>query len=246
LWNIDLTLVDVARVSRDAYAEAFAQVTGRPLIALPRLAGKSDSEIFFEALALNQPSPGPARARAAAEAAQGAEELLDRYTARLTACFAARRGQLTRQGRALPGAVAAVTAVGQLPRTLQTVLTGTFRANATLKLDAFGLGGLLDLHIGGYGCDFYPRGAQVLRIRERAAEKYGTEFGAHNTVYLADSSRDVGAARLGGIRCIAVASGRSAPGELHQAGADLVLADLTDTAAVITAIGRLADAAVAG
>ena len=56
LWNIDLTLVDVARVSRDAYADAFRRVTGRPLVALPQTAGRSDSEIFFEALALNDAS----------------------------------------------------------------------------------------------------------------------------------------------------------------------------------------------
>src|SRR5262245_13782704 len=57
LWNVDLTLVDVARVSRDAYAEAFRKVTGRPLVALPQLAGASDSEIFFESLALNEALP---------------------------------------------------------------------------------------------------------------------------------------------------------------------------------------------
>src|SRR5215813_14948510 len=59
LWNIDLTLIDVARVSRDAYAEAFRRVTGRPLVALPQLAGASDSEIFFESLALNEPPGHP-------------------------------------------------------------------------------------------------------------------------------------------------------------------------------------------
>ncbi len=57
MWNIDLTLVDVARVSRDAYAEAFQRATGRRLVALPQLAGASDSEIFFESLALNEVGP---------------------------------------------------------------------------------------------------------------------------------------------------------------------------------------------
>src|SRR6266496_2362347 len=53
LWNVDLTLVDVARVTRAAYAEAFPAITGRPLIKLPQTAGRSESEIFFDALALN-------------------------------------------------------------------------------------------------------------------------------------------------------------------------------------------------
>ena len=53
LWNVDLTLVDVVRVTRAAYAEAFPAITGRPLIKLPQTAGRSESEIFFDALALN-------------------------------------------------------------------------------------------------------------------------------------------------------------------------------------------------
>ena len=43
----------MARVSRAAYAEAFEAVAGRPLIQLPQVAGRSESEIFFDALALN-------------------------------------------------------------------------------------------------------------------------------------------------------------------------------------------------
>jgi phosphoglycolate phosphatase len=58
-------------------------------------------------------------------------------------------------------------------------------------------------------------------------------------VYLADSGRDVEAARIGGARCVAVASGRSTAGELREAGADLVLDDLTDTDAVVRAVDRL-------
>jgi hypothetical protein len=33
LWNIDLTLLDVGRVSRDAFADAFRRATGRPLVS---------------------------------------------------------------------------------------------------------------------------------------------------------------------------------------------------------------------
>jgi phosphoglycolate phosphatase len=38
---------------RAAYAEAFGVVAGRPLIQLPQMAGRSESEIFFDALALS-------------------------------------------------------------------------------------------------------------------------------------------------------------------------------------------------
>jgi phosphoglycolate phosphatase len=232
----------VARVSRGAYAEAFQRVTGRPLVALPRTADRSDSEIFFEALALNEAGAGPSGDRADA----GAQELLARYSRELASAFAARLDLLPAQGRALPGAREAVAAVAGLPRFIQSVLTGTIRPNAVAKLQAFGLDEFFDFEIGGYGSEIYPKGAQLLRSRGRAAEKYGSDFAADSTVYIADSGRDVEAARTGGARCVAVASGRASAGELREAGADLVLDDLADTGAVVRAVNRLTSAVSAG
>jgi phosphoglycolate phosphatase-like HAD superfamily hydrolase len=242
LWNIDLTLVDVARVSRDAYAEAFGRVTGRPLVALPQTAGQSDSEIFFEALALNDASAEAPGDRADV----AAQELLARYSSELATAFGARLDLLPTLGRALPGAREAVAAVAVLPGVIQSVLTGTIRPNAAAKLRAFGLDEFFDFEIGGYCSEVYPKGAELLRSRGRAAEKYGTDIGAGCTVYLADSGRDVEAARIGGARCVAVASGRSTAGELREAGADLVFDDLTDTGAVVAAVDRLTNAVSAG
>jgi phosphoglycolate phosphatase len=231
LWNIDLTLVDVVRVSREAYAEAFRRVAGRPLVALPQLAGRSDSEIFFESAALNDVACGPSE--------QGGQELLARYIWELGAAFAARRDLLTRNGRLLPGAAEAVAATAALPGVIQSVATGSIRANAAEKLAAFGLASHFDLDVGGYGNDPYPKGSQLLRSVTAAAEKYRTPITADATVYIADSSRDVAAARIAGIRCVAVASGRSTVADLRSAGADVVLPDLTDTALVVAAADRL-------
>jgi phosphoglycolate phosphatase-like HAD superfamily hydrolase len=44
---------------------------------------------------------------------------------------------------------------------------------------------------------------------------------------------------MGGARSIGVASGRSSAGELRDAGAEVVLDDLADTAAVVAAVDRL-------
>jgi phosphoglycolate phosphatase len=242
LWNIDLTLVDVARVSRQAYVEAFQRVTGRPLVALPQTVGRTDSEIFFEALALNQLSaervPDPAD--------PGSQELLDRYTRELAVAFGSRLDLLHTEGRVLPGATEAAEAVAGLPGVIQSVLTGTIRPNATAKLRAFGMDRFFDFEIGGYGSEIYPKGAQLLRSRGRAAEKYGADIGADATVYIADSTRDVEAAGIGGARCVAVASGRSSAGELRDAGADIVLDDLADTGSVIRAVDKLTAAVSAG
>jgi len=231
LWNIDLTLVDVVRVTRAAYAEAFAAVTGRPLVQLPLMAGQTESEIFFEALALNPPPDGSAD--------DGDEVLLERFCQRLAAAFRARRERLSTDGQLLPGAREAVTAVGRLPGVVQTVLTGSIRPNALEKLRAFGLDPLLDASIGGYGSDPYPKGTMLLNSRGLAAHAYGGVFTDESTVYVADSTRDVEAAAIGGARIVAVASGRSTVSDLRDAGAGVVLEDLTDTPAVTAAVAPL-------
>lgn len=228
----------MAKVSRDAYADAFRQVTGYPLVALPQTVGRTDSEIFFEALALNEDGMGPLPGHPDA----GGQDLLAKYFTQLAVAFGRRRQLLTAQGRALPGSREALNTVAGLPGVIQSVLTGTIEANAIAKLEAFGMDRFLDLDIGGYGSDVYPMGAQLLRSRGRASEKYGADIGAQATVYIADSVRDVEAASIGGARSVAVASGRSTAAELREAGADRVLGDLTDTRAVAVAVDELTNA----
>src|SRR5215472_12822303 len=174
LWNIGLTLLDVARVNRAAYAEAFRAVNA------------------------TGPSPGD----------PVGEELLGRFAVQLATAFRARRNLLTTQGQLMPGALEAVTAVWRLPGLVQTVVTGSIRPNAIEVLRAFGLDRYLDTEIGGFGSEVYPKGAMLLNARGRAAEKYRAGFTEHTTVYIADSTRDVEAAGIGGCRSIGVASGR--------------------------------------
>jgi phosphoglycolate phosphatase len=230
LWNIDLTLVDVARVTRAAYAEAFGTVTGRPLVQLPQMAGRSEPEIFFDALALNGVD---------VSAGGPAERLLEPFGAALAAALRARYDDLVPQGQLLPGAAEAVAAVAKLDGVVASVLTGSSKPNAMLKLRAFGLDGLVDFEIGGYGSEAYPKGTLLRVARQRAAEKYGVVFEENATVYIADSPRDVDAARIGGARSLAVASGRASAAELREAGADAVLPDLTDTAALTALVMSL-------
>ena len=224
LWNIDLTLVDVVKVTRAAYAEAFATITGRPLVQLPQMAGRTEPEIFFDALALNGVS-----LRDPAES----ERLLAPFGAELATSLAARRDLLTTEGQLLPGAAESLAAVAKLPDVVQSVLTGSSRPNAALKLRAFGLDRYVDLTVGGFaGSDAYPKGALLRVTRQRAEEKYQVIFAERATVYVADSPRDVEAARAGGARSLAVASGRASSAELRDAGAGAVLPDLTDPAAL--------------
>jgi phosphoglycolate phosphatase len=206
------------------------RATGRRLVALPQMAGASDSEIFFESLALNEAEPGTGEV--------DDHDLLARYSAELTAAFGARCDLLAEHGRVLPGAQEALAATSRLPGMIQSVLTGTIRQNAACKLRAFGLDGYLDLDIGGFGSDVYPRGTQIVRSIDLANEKYGVRMLPSDVVYVADSIRDVAAAEVAKVRCVGVASGRSTAAELRDAGADPVLDDLTDTAQVVAAVTR--------
>jgi phosphoglycolate phosphatase-like HAD superfamily hydrolase len=219
-------------VTRAAYAEAFPLVAGRPLIQLPQMAGRSESEIFFDALALNG---------ADVSAGGAAERLLEPFSAELAAALEARHDDLVTQGQLLPGAAEALAAVAKLDGVVQTVLTGSSRRSAVLKLRAFDLDRFVDFDIGGYGSEAYPKGTLLRVARQRAAEKHGVTFDEKATVYVADSPRDVDAAGIGGARSLAVASGRASAAELREAGADAVIPDLTDTAGLTALITRLTE-----
>lgn len=233
LWNIDLTLLDVAKVARAAYAEAFATVTGRPLVQLPQLVGRTEPEIFFDALGRNGVS-----LRADGES----EQLLAPFGAEFATRLAARKDQLATEGMLLPGATDALKAVKKLKNVVQSVLTGSSRPNAAVKLRAFGLDKYLDLTIAGFaGSEPYPKGALLRATRLRAEEKYRVSFAERATVYIADSSRDVEAAKVGGAMSVGVASGRASAHELREAGADLVLEDLVSPEPLIALLTALPD-----
>src|SRR5215469_869253 len=93
LWNIDQTLLDVTKVTRAAYAEAFAAVIGRPLVQLPQMVGQTEPEIFFDALGRNGVS-----LRADGES----ERLLVPFGAEYATRLAARKAELTMQGHLMP------------------------------------------------------------------------------------------------------------------------------------------------
>jgi phosphoglycolate phosphatase len=225
LWNIDHTLVDVGKVTREAYAEAFERVTGRPLVRLAPTAGRTESEIIFETLAFND--------------VVTTEDHLAQFIAALGDAFGARRKAVRRDGRVLPGAREALAAVGSLGEIVQSVLTGSIERNAIVKLSALGLDKYVDFEVGGYGSETYPKAALVELARTRAAAKYGVPFADSTTVLIADSSHDVQAARISRAKVIAVATGTATEAELRGAGADVVLPTLIDTEQVVRAVDVL-------
>ena len=214
LWDIDGTLVDSAGHGRFAFEEAFESVTGRAAGEVS-MAGRTDRQIALSMLA-------------------GESHHLPTLLDGLTAALERREESIRRDGHALPGVEEVLRRLDGADDVVQSLLTGNLAANAAVKLGAFGLERWLDLEVGGYGSDPHEARSDLVRVaRERAAAKYARP---DDTVLVGDTPLDVRAAHDGGARVVAVASGPYGTDELEQAGADVVLADLSDADRAIAAV----------
>jgi phosphoglycolate phosphatase-like HAD superfamily hydrolase len=222
LWDVDHTLINAGGVSREIYAAVFEEVIGRPLDGLAEMAGRTDLAITGDTLRLNGIEPGDA--------------VLATFTGLLAERFAEQRDALADRGRVLPGAREVLHALADRPDVIQSVLTGNMEPIARCKLAAFGLDGFVDFAVGAFGLDGVERPPLVRLARKRAEQKYGEVFDAATTVLIGDTPHDVRAGHEGGARVVAVATGASPETALRQAGAELVIPDLTDTDAVVQAV----------
>ena len=97
------------------------------------------------------------------------ERMVAPFSAELATALDARRNQLVTEGQLLPGAAESLAAIAQLDGVVQSVLTGSSRPNAALKLRAFRLDRYVDMSVGGFaGSDPYPKGALLELARQRA------------------------------------------------------------------------------
>lgn len=223
LWDIDHTLIETRGVGGEIYAEAFRNVTGRPLGKMPALAGRTEPVIFREALKVNG-------------VADPAADLYERFAAEQARSYAKHADELRRRGRALPGAEDALRSLAKRDDVIQSVLTGNTRPAAEIKLRVFGLNGYIDFDSGAYGTEDDNRANLVKAARQRASAIHGQQFSLATTVLIGDTPNDVAAGRDGGARVIAIASGSNTSAELAEAGADEVFEDLTHTDELLSAI----------
>jgi phosphoglycolate phosphatase len=222
LWDIDGTLVDSAKLGRDAFFEAFERVVGHEPTTMVPFAGRTDLEIAHDMFE--------------SEGVPDAETLLDRFEEALVAAMAARVDQLREIGRALPGTAQALEALHGHDGVIQSLLTGNVERNAMLKLQPFGLARWIEFGCGGYGSDHRMRGELVAIARGRAERAHETRIEPGRVVLIGDTPLDIAAAHQGGARAIGVATGPYDESELASAGADEVLPGLADTERVVRAV----------
>ena len=217
LWDIDGTLVDSAGQGCRAFEDAYEAVVGRPFAGEVALAGRTDHQIALAMLGEEH-------------------ERLPRMLEELARKLRGREETIRSEGRPYPGARDALVALAGRDEVVQSVLTGNLEANAALKLSAFGLDAYVDFEVGGYGSDPHRERADLVDVaRRRTHDKYGE---AETTVLVGDTPLDARAAHEAGARAVAVATGPYGVEALRAAGADAVLEDLRDTAALVSAVTR--------
>jgi phosphoglycolate phosphatase len=114
------------------------------------------------------------------------------------------------------------------------LLTGNYEEGARIKLEYFDLWRYFPC--GAFGDDAPLRNGLVAKALARIAACGGPSFTAADTIVIGDTPLDVACAAFSGARSLGVATGSHSVDDLRAAGADLVMQDLHDTAAVLRAL----------
>jgi phosphoglycolate phosphatase len=217
MWDIDYTLLRSGGVAMMAWEAAFTDVTGRAWLAAPSPGGRTDLDLCAEVFATHGVTDCTP------------ERFFERYVEEVHRCA----HLFAEQGALMPGVREVLERLAGEPGVVQTLVTGNVAQVAAAKVGAFGLGGVFDADVGGYGTDDHVRATLVRRSRERAEAKYGEVFAP---VVIGDTVHDVTAGLANDALVLAVATGATSMDELARAGAHAVLPDLSDTDAVLRLI----------
>ena len=106
------------------------------------------------------------------------------------------------------------------------LVTGNVEAAAHIKLHRAQLNRFFSF--GGYGSDSTDRGELTKIALKRATLVYGEPVSAAQAIAVGDTPHDVEGAHAAGIACVGVASGNFTVEQLRAAGADYVVASLTE------------------
>ena len=222
LFDIDGTLVDGDGAGRRAMEASFADVLGdaSPLATFS-FAGMTDPAIVRAGLRVM--SIDPARHPELIEA------VLAGYLARLPPTIAA-----TPKFKLHVGVAELLAAIADHRALAIGLGTGNLEQGAQHKLAPLGI--WHRFAFGGYASDSEDRAALLEVGAQRGAARLGTPRERCRVIVIGDTPLDVAAARAIGAECLAVATSVFDPGQLRDAGANVVVADLTDPAALTSLV----------
>ena len=220
LFDIDGTLLLSGRAGLRAMTRAFDQTFGiTNAFAGESFGGRTDSYLVSKALE--------------AAGVPDTPEQHDRFRASYIPLLAE---EIEHPGTGhkglMPGARELLEAIHDQDHLHLALLTGNYREAAEIKLQHFELWEFFEW--GAFSDDHHDRNALVPIAKSRA-ETYDIPAEAiERVIVIGDTPHDIECARVAGARSIAVATGGYSVAQLKEAGADEVLADLSDTARVVS------------
>lgn len=216
LFDVDLTLIHSGGAGSRALTATFQELYGiADAFRTVAFAGRTDHAIVREGLRRHGLEDGDFRRQLV--------RFRDRYLHRLATLLP------ETPGRVLPGVVELLEALRHHRGVTLGLATGNFRGAAQLKLTHYGL---WQYFVGGGFGDDTEHRSEVVAAAAREVAPHVSGSGALQVAVIGDSPLDVEAARANGFTAVGVATGLASPGELRQAGAHVVFADLGDLAAV--------------
>jgi phosphoglycolate phosphatase-like HAD superfamily hydrolase len=222
LFDVDGTLLITGGAGSRCIRRAMTRVFGRPIEWKNVTVGRLDPQIYHDLAAANQLADPAARH----------DDYQRAYLAELESELVVRAAEVKR----MPGVDALLTRLRQWrddhPTFRMGVLTGNYREAVVLKFKAAGIDpSVFDMIITAE--DGPDRPALVEAALKRYGELAGAPADPKQVIIVGDTPRDVACAHETGCRCLAVATGRYGQQALADAGADRVVGDLTDPAAVL-------------
>ena len=219
LFDIDGTLLLSGRAGLRAMTRAFHDTFGVPnAFADTNFSGRTDSYLVSFALA-----------------AAGLPDTPERHARFRDAYVPLLAEEIQHPGTGhkglMPGARELIEALVDHDHLHLALLTGNYRAAAEVKLTHFELWEFFEWGV--FSDDAADRNALVPIARQRAAIYDVPAEALARVIVIGDTPHDIDCARVAGAMSIAVATGGHSAEELRAAGADIVLADLSETEKVL-------------
>ncbi len=222
MFDIDGTLIHAGGAGRRAIERSFRDLFGMREVSISfSLAGLTDWAIMRRIHAENGGDPAVFERRRL--------EAFARYVEVLRAEMGNGEGACV-----CPGVRELLAVLAGRPDVTLSLLTGNLEAGARVKLGHFGLDRFFA--VGGYGSDAEIREEIFGALMERLPGEVRAK-GPRVTI-IGDTPHDIRVATVHGVGSIGVATGgHYTAGDLSSAGAQKVLADLSETSAVLAALG---------